>query len=452
MNSKLTLERMKTSVLCLLVASSLVLSYALWNDTPVSDSSPVAITYTPASALGPGKTVNQVALPAEIVIHEGDDGHVVLRPFTDPFNQALDLLKKIAVTDWVPIDFTDDLWHKISSSKAITVKDELPPASDRTDHALGLPLPANVQQTAWLHYYKEGSDLRIIVQSGLKAYTSKAILPIDLNSITDKFSQEPVYSQYGTRLNPYYLPTNPLQVLEEHFTIKAYQVQPLVNSFFVDLSLIRTIKEPSGNQIYTDGARGVQMDLAGQTISYTNYSLQAGSGGRSTANLLDNGLKSALDFTNSHGGLNGNFRVSLGDAKELVSAADASQHEFTFRKYVDGFPVFDSLSSVKVWVGSGGVETMGRPLFYLTDSQETAPKLKLLAADALWLQLDKRAITTGDVTAIELVLHTVSDGSSALSLGLYPVWEVTAKNKQWLLDGVTGADWTDSSGWLDGLG
>ncbi|WP_138494349.1 YycH family regulatory protein [Paenibacillus pinistramenti] len=410
-------ETLKSAALALLIAASLVQSYFLIYRLP--GTNPVVKTendYVATENMGDELDVSRVIFPKQLVVHLGGNKHTVFYPDSTFYNLIFSRLQARQFDGFQRDVAQSRDWSKIRS------EDE----GIELEFGTGVPvsLLQKIMQIAPDPLFESESIDRIFlysaagedkvhvfffsVQGDVVYEAAKADLTVqDLKQHVD-FGR--TWMPYTLVDNTYYVPEEPLEMVEGTLGTGQYTVEQMQRSLFFDPSITRNIREKDGSEIYTDSKRSLQVRQNQNWINYTDPAVPAAG----EDNLGKNGL-SAVDFVNQHGGFSGTYRMELGeetDGKQTVQ----------FQQYYSSFPIIDvpefHYGVMKLEMQQGTTTVYERSLIYLKTDNQSKKMVQLPYGQAL---KDKIAAAAGGGTIKELYPgYRPSLGESGMTLT--PVW------------------------------
>ncbi|MDQ8736508.1 two-component system activity regulator YycH [Paenibacillus sp. LHD-38] len=418
-------EKIKTTMLIVLVALSLLQSYLLAYSMPGLGATVRSDQdYVNSELIGTATSVESVIFPEELVIHLGGNKHTVIYPGTQFYEMILN--QRIQgrefkgfqrspsdVLDWEEIR-KNDIGIELRFENGIPV--ELLQKLLKLEGDL-LFLNETIDRI-WIFKTTGTEEIRTFFFSsdGEMVYESvRADLTVrDVQDYVGFGQYQPKYSMTGDGL---YIPLTPLQSTEMLFPYETYSPDLMQRSLFFDPSTTRALEDRGGSQIYTDGKRGLQVEQNGKWISYTDPSAP-----QITENLLSDNVYASVDFVNQHGGWDGVHRfvnaVSGGEGKDI-----------RFKQYVEQYPVIQTppfrYGYMKLTLQQGVVTEYSRSLITLGPQSESRSVRWLPGGDELQ-EILKAYKNRNEVTALFPALQTAPVDEKQLRLT--PVWAVRLKD------------------------
>lgn len=351
------MEKLKSLLLCVLVGASLVQTYMLAYSKPYYEIAEET-EYIQPELMGTRAEVADLVYPTDIVLHLGDEQHVVLYPSNVFYEEIFEKVSVRSFGGFRQIESRAIDWTTLREQrKGVELRfDEPLPAiiMDSIMHIEGM-FPSGDQMLAfdkiWITTSETGEEVRtFFFQSG-----TSAVYEVSRADMTSKdveqfvgFGEqyEPKFAAMdtGNDGNVLYLPQAGLETVSLLMQIEAYTPEQLQNNLFVNPGITRKLMERDGTEIYTDGKRGLQIDYDRQWMVYSDPIAPVESNTQ-----LSNHLSAAVQFVNQHGGWNGAFRI------ERYSSL--ANQEYVFRQYYGPYPIIDldtqSFGAIRVVMNNG---------------------------------------------------------------------------------------------------
>ena len=414
-------EKIKTTVLIVLVALSLLQSYLLAYSMPGLGATVRSDQdYVNAEPMGPATSVESVIFPEELVIHLGGNKHTVIYPGTQFYEMILN--QRIQgrefkgferspsnVLNWEEIR-KNDIGIELRFDNGVPV--ELLQKLLKLEGDL-LFLNETIDRI-WIFKTTGTEEIRTFFFSadGQMVYESvRADLTVrDVQDYVGFGQFQPKYTMTADGL---YLPAAPIQTKEMVYPYETYSPDLMQRSLFFDPSTTRAIEDRSGSQIYTDGKRGLQVEQNGKWISYTDPSAP-----QITENLLSDNVYASVDFINQHGGWDGIHRfvndLPGGEGKHI-----------RFKQYVEHYPVIEmppfQYGYMMLTLQQGVVTEYSRSLITLGQQPESRNARWLPGGEELQQKLNDYG-SRGEVEAIFPALQAMPADEKRLRF--IPVWAV----------------------------
>lgn len=362
------MENLKTLVLTVLVAASLVQSYFLTYSSPKFE--PLAQTdYVETELNGTQAKLEDLIMPEQIILHSGKKTHTVLVPNSGLYHyrniidflkkRTFDGLKKTNVFSSSSLNWEDmrdnqqGVEIRFREGVPISVLQSLMTIT-REDNAVDNELITRI----WILNRSSRDEVKTYFISDSNVVVYEAVrADVTTKDVEEKVRLGESLVTYHTSDGDYYLPDMPLPAVRYRISYSQYTPEQLKRSLFVDPATTRLLTERDGSQIITDGKRGLQIKNDQRWFSYSDpISLPADDKGDVKENLL-----SAIKFVNQHGGWNGTYTVHRMTPKQAYGP-----QTFVFRQYLEGYPVMnlkpDTLGTIQLTVQKGSVSNYERSL------------------------------------------------------------------------------------------
>ncbi|WP_018131048.1 YycH family regulatory protein [Effusibacillus pohliae] len=418
------IERVKSALLAVLVALSIVLSIALWTNTPVFEPLDQA-GYIPNPAFGLGKSVDQVLVPVQISARLEDKSFTVAGPFTDAYEKAWDELKKLTVREWLPVVDPAALLQAIHAAPYMQFQFGTELNAEQVFRILKTIAPNQfpLKVTAILVYRDPaGAGYAALVAKGQPVYRGRIAEQAGLFQQLAQWGSLPKYVEQTGANGPFLLPNEKIRVPVITCKSVPLPADSLARTFFVDPTLTRRIQERDGSLIVTDGSRTVQISAKGRKIHYSNpQPLEK----QQDSQPKDNAFQRAVAFVNEHGGMQGAYVGRL-------QTAWGEHQEYLFNEYRHGLPVLSGVTGIQVALNGSEVVDMTRSAMYLG---------AVLKEEVVEIHPPAPAIRQG---ASDLYLAYAAKEAEG-NVRLQPVWVVEyPRTPTAIYDAQTGEKWLDT--------
>ncbi|OXM84552.1 YycH family regulatory protein [Paenibacillus rigui] len=419
------IEKLKTAVLVLLVALSLLQTYFLSYNSPKFDPL-VQEEYVKADPIGSQATLEDLLFPNEIVMHMGNQLHTVLYPDTVTYNSVLDNVKQRTLDGFRKTTLAtlglnwDDVRNKQQGIE-VRFRDGVPiNVLQRVMQLKGeLPADNDIITKIWIFAKDTKDEVRTILFTD----TASTVYEVQKADISAKDIERFVTLEGVIPYKPmangdYYLPTKPLSFPAYKLPYTSMSVDQLKRSFFVDPAITRNISERDGSEIYTDSKRGLQLKNDQRWMTYSDPVAPVDS----KVDLRDN-LLSAVQFVNQHGGWNGTYVVQK-VPQRLLPANQA----FIFRQYYGSLPVInqrsDNIGFIKMALQKGVVSSYERSTIIPEPKGVNKRDASLLGGEALDAKLEQYSKKTAVISVFPGYKPVISDQTEEL----VPTWTVELRD------------------------
>jgi len=362
------MEKIKTTVLAILVAASLVQSYFLAYSFPgLGAKVATGQSYTRIEQMGKVQKVENTIFPEQIVLHFGSDQHTVLVPGQSYYNSLFNGIKLREFGGLQRRSAFQADWDEVERGhKGVELR-----------FGTGIPVPLLqkvmrltggdllfLQDTidrVWIYLEEEPGFVRVYLGSsdGRTVYEStRADLTVsDLEQYLGPGVAWVPYRKWGGRL---YLPETPVQAVDYEYAYEKYTPEQMQRSLFFDPGTTKAIQDGSDTKVYTNGKSVLQLQQNGSWMSYTDPVADLNSENRLSDNVL-----AAVQYVNDHGGWDGLHRF-VGEGP--VGEGDTIE----FQKYHHQYPVIGSsgfsFGSMRLVLKQGVVSEYERSMLTVGDS------------------------------------------------------------------------------------
>ncbi|RXZ83837.1 hypothetical protein EBB07_05520 [Paenibacillaceae bacterium] len=418
------MDKVKTTVLVVLVALSLLQSYFLAYSFPsLSKTISSEQDYVQTEKMGPEEKVENVIFPMDMILHFGNGKHTLLYPGTEFYDRIFDKLKSREFKGFQRNSLNAFNWNEVrNSNTGVELRFDNGMPVELLQKVLKLEGDLQFMEDTidriWIFRMEEREEVKVYFFSsdGDTAYES---MRADL-TISDV--QE--YVGFGAYLTPYstadgrlYLPDKPLQAVEVTVGFNTYTPEQMQRNLFFNAGSTRAIEDRSGTQIYTDGKRGLEVEQGGQWVRYTNPVSSA-----SSPNNLSDNVYAAIQFVNDHGGWDGTHH--------FVNPGELERGRLVvFRQYFNSLPIVSYPSfrfgDMRLVLQQGVIAEYERSLVTLGELADTKVVRYLPGGKALEDALanyDRRVEVKTLFPALESSL------ASEEEIRLTPVWAVRLRD------------------------
>lgn len=415
------MEKVKTTALIVLVALSLLQSYLLAYSMPGLGATVRSDQdYVNKERLGTPSSVESVIFPEALILHKGGDKHTVLYPGTQFYEMILN--QRIVgrefkgfqrspadVLNWEEVRKNDigiELLFENGISiellqKLLKLEGDLLFLNEKIDRIW--ILKAEGTEEIRTFFFSSEDD---IVYESVRA-------DLTVRDVQDYVGFGEHLPEYTVTADGLYIPAEPFMATEMVYPYETYTPEQMQRSLFFDSSTTRVFQDRSGSQIFTDGKRGLKVEQGGMWISYTNPAATT-----SNDTPLSENVYTSVDFINEHGGWDGMYRL-------ISSSPEEEQKYVTFRKYIEQYPVIDSMSFqygyMSLTLQKGVVSEYSRSLLTLSALAETRSPRWLQGGKELEKMLEAYP-RRGEVSALFPALKVSHLEENKLRFA--PVWVV----------------------------
>jgi regulatory protein YycH of two-component signal transduction system YycFG len=430
-------EQAKTVVLNLLVLTSFWLTAMLWSNQPRLQ--PIEPVRYVESKPVQEKMLEELVTPDSVVFHYGDDRHT--RAFSND-GQYRTIIQEAA--KWIFLDFnyfslTDEKWEELTrkspgleirfrSTIPISIVNQLFTFRDNNyEQMKGI-------DRLWL-YYEQDEDLVYALfmsteeEQVIRART--AVTPKDLREsylpvgktmpeqILKVVKKTPRPMSVNGRENAFwhvfYLPKHQSKMQQFLYNYFLITTDEVIETYFLDRTLVRQIMERDKTIIYTDGSRSIQLRPEQQAITFTDPAFHQGGREMTT----EEKVQGAVSFINKHVGWTDDYYFE--EIKKTYNDKDL----ITFRQYMGAYPLFSSdsypIDTITITSEAGQVVTMSRSLIDL-DKYISHREWVIMSGPELFQSIrEKKLADTSRIKNAYLAYQTKVHQSY---VELIPVWVV----------------------------
>ena len=374
-------ERLKTAVLTVLVAVSLVQSYLLIYRLPGTGSVVVSSAgYVRTDEMGELRSVEDTLYPDRMIIRMGEDKHTIFYPDSAFYKliYARIQARDFAAFQVQPVSGAD--WAKIAADNP----------GIELSFGTGLPVPL-LQKTMrlsadaafetadidriWIYTGSGDEKPRAFFFSadGRDVYEAKQ-LDLTVQDVLQHVAFGEEWTPY-TPLNKHtlYVPSKPVVLAEAVLETESFTSDQMQRNLFADPAVTRNIHEQDGSEIYTDSKRSLQIEDEARWMTYTDPAAAPAIEADATESVL-----SAVDFVNQHGGWNGRYRAELPGGGNSDNDSDFSVR---FQQYYGSLPILGSGSVrygfINLILQQGTVSFYERSLLETADVGKQGPQYTL---------------------------------------------------------------------------
>ncbi|MED1799949.1 YycH family regulatory protein [Brevibacillus porteri] len=439
---KRMLEPAKTVLLNLLVLASFVLTAMLWSNQPNLQFIEPA-EYTQSKPVQE-KQLEQLVTPESVVFHYGEDRHTKASATDAPYSLIVREMSKWIFLDFSPLTISNEKWEDIAREKMglevrfrstvpLSIVGRLVTFRDEFDNRMkGI-------DRLWLYYEKDEDvvyALFLSTEEGRMMRSRTSISPKDLRE-SYLASGDLMPEQIMKIVKPersfvdlegpalmwstYYLPKNQMRMQQFRYSYVPVTNDRLIESYFIDQSLVRQIMERDKTVIFTDGSRSIQLRSEQQAFTFTDPAYQQ----RDQELSDEEKVQSAVTFMNKHLGWLDDYHF------ERIKKSYNEKDLITFRQYLGAYPLISEgeakqIDTIQITSEAGQVVTMSRSLLDL-DKYIDNKEWTVMSGPELYQYIrDKKLADTEKITNAYLAYQTkVGEGY----VDLMPIWVVELTNQ-----------------------
>lgn len=365
------MDKIKTLILFVLVAASLVQSYFLAYSTPEFEPLNRG-EYAEKVIDGTQAKLEDLVYPEQIILHFGKKNHTVLypEPFLNHYRNIFDFLKQrtfdgLRKTNVPSVNYNWDDIRDNQQGVEFRFREGIPVSVVQS--IMKITKDDSVPDTAlitriWI--FQSGSsrdEVKTFFISDTGGIVFEAMrADVTVRDIEDKVRLGESLAKYHTDNGDYYLPDQALPAIQTTMPYNQFTPEQLKQSLFVDPAMTRTLQERDGSQIITDSKRGLQLRNGQHWFVFSDpVSAPVDSNNDMKDNLL-----SAIQFINQHGGWNTPFLYA-----QMTPKQPSGPQTFLFRQYLNGMPVMnvkqETFGYMKVVVQKGVISNFERSMLVL---------------------------------------------------------------------------------------
>ena len=160
-----------------------------------------------------------------------------------------------------------------------------------------------------------------------------------------------------------YVPTNPVDLVQYTYFIDEISPETFKDALFKDANIVQKNIESNTSTKYTDGMASLTSDSGSKTIKYVYPASE------SIIEIKPSDLaQDSYEFINEHGGITGDYRYSY---------SNVPRHITEYQLFLQGLPVFSSITSTRIAVTWGGNQIFEykRPYYMFGVSESSTHQL-----------------------------------------------------------------------------
>ncbi|MGD8190528.1 YycH family regulatory protein [Brevibacillus ginsengisoli] len=433
-------ETTKSVLLNVLVLTSFVLTWLLWQNQPKFELI-APTTYVDSKTVGQSKQLEELIEPESIVFHYGNDHHTRANANDAQFRVLSSLMSKWYFYDFAYFPLTGEKWQSLTKDKQgieIQFRSTVPLSLISQFFTFRGEIEGDLKgiNRIWL-YYEEREDMVYALflsdddQRIIRARTvvsskdlRESFLPLGKHLPEQILKAARTHNSLvpNTQLTDYwkiyYLPKESFKMRQFLYSIKPIPNEGLIQAFFLDPSLVRQVVERDGTVIFTDGTRSIQIRPGQPMMTYTDPVLP-----QQKENLTtEDKLRGAVNFINQHLGWTDTFRF------ERIEEHAGDGDVISFRQYLGAYPMIskDNSSFDEVVVNSeqGQIVSLKQPIIDL-DRYINFKEWTIMSGPELYQVLRAQNVDVNMITRAYLAYENVSyQGYVELS----PTWVVELAN------------------------
>ncbi len=357
-----TVELVKSILLTFLVLLSLVLTFSIWSYTPnlqIIEEKPVN-----QIKLGTDKVLSDVVKPYRVIF--SDDEGLRGTIGSEEIDELLSTLAnwKSSEVGFIQGDLSSQMINNmINDNQQVTLfyDAEVPLSIFNTLHFL---IQNEVPNASFNRLIIDWSNLsaenRITVNfvstNNGTIYNTDFTINSNhfINTIIQPSKSFGKYEEIErTNELSLYVPKDPIELLNLTYFIGEIHPDRFKDILFIEPSIVARNIESASSERYIDGMAVMTVDTNTRIINYV-YPASESINEISSTKLL----KDSYEFVNDHGGFTGDYRFKV---------MNKLQHVVEYQLYLQGLPVFSSMTTTKIsttW-GDNQIFRYRRPYYYL---------------------------------------------------------------------------------------
>ncbi|MCM3785324.1 two-component system activity regulator YycH [Neobacillus mesonae] len=417
-------ERIKTVVLAMLIAASLIQSYFLIYRIPGSYSIVTSESnYIKTENMGQEQRIENLIFPDHMVIHMGEDRHTLFYPESTFYQLIYSRLQGRNFGDFQRQSISSGNWNELKKDNPgieLSFEGGVPVTLLQRVMQLGSdPLfEAETISKLWIYTDKDDKVHALFFSSRGDVVYEAADVDLTVQDVQQHVDFGTGWTPYKLTSEGYYIPQESLEMIQVEVPTAQYTVEQMQRSLFFDPSMTRNIQEKDGSEIYTDSKRSLQVKFNQRWISYNDPAAVQTSEVDRTKDTL-----AGVDFVNQHGGFNGTYRLNIGSDEEST--------QVNLLPYYESYPVLNlpeyGFEHMHLEVQKELVSTYERSLLYLEEGEELTKEMVNLPYGDELSDLIKAAVGDERVVRLNPAYQPVV---SENGMNLFPVWEVTLSSGQ----------------------
>lgn len=328
------MEKLKSAILAVLVALSLVQSYFLTYQVPgLGATVRTEQDYVNAEPMGREEQLEHLVFPEQMVLHFGRSRHTVLHPDDTFYNLIYGALQSrefggfrretVYSVDW---DVIRDRDTGVELRFGTGIPVELLRKSLKLDDEPGMA--DELINRIWI-YKKHDSDEVMTYFFSADGRTVFEAVKADLtvSDVDDYVGFGEYWTLYEPTPDGLYIPTRPVKSVEAVIGYETYSPELMRRNLFFDPAVTRALEKRGDSQIYTDGKRGLRVEQDGKWLEYTDPA--APQEGRVSQSEH---VYASVQFVNEHGGWDGRHRLASAEV-------DGERGYVEFQQYYGTYPI-----------------------------------------------------------------------------------------------------------------
>lgn len=405
------IERIKTVLLILFVAMSIVLTWQIWTYQPAYEFL-LPTQYVAQEGIAEKRELQELIKPALLVYHYGEGMYRATYPDSFQYTVIQGQMK-----DWYFYHFkefdpeNDPSWaqrREEVSGVELIFPTQIPFSLLTNMFQFQMEETLKPVNRIWIYHDEAAEEVVALFFSEENGQLTKAktgISPTDLKTYLALGESKPIYEAFtfsgqGRKLAPvHYLNSEPVEMMEHHYFYQRIPIHSMIPHLFVDPSFVRQIQEREGGTFFTDGSKGLQYDQNQLSMHFFHPGSEIM--GLEEENFTAQSVQRSIQFVNQHQGWEDNYVL------HSIAANQAEQQvEVTFRKYIGSYPIYSQerdkdVNVIQLGLQQEKVRSYFRPLFKVDKLMNQVPRT-LPAGNQLIAHLIQQDFPMEQIVSIEL--------------------------------------------------
>ncbi|WP_018663439.1 YycH family regulatory protein [Heyndrickxia acidiproducens] len=410
----MSLEKVKTLLLTILVIVSVLLTWLIWNNQPNYDW--LNLKDLDNISIAKEKKVSEVVLPVKVLyhennatvgtVHEGEISRVmkILQNWNfDVSNTKMlpknNLYALMSGPNRIELDFPNPVPFSVYRNVFNFTNKKMPNAN--FDHIV-LELKTGTKNSN--HVYFISLETNQVFEASIDQKETQYLIK-KLKDNQDLYKPYSAFPLAGNR--KIYLPDASPVVNRYKYATTDIDIDKFKKALFRDPNFVKKVTDE-----YTNGNSLLKTDDDNQVFSFVNPGEDMSYG------IMNNHLlMRAIDFINQHSGWTDHFQYFEMNEKK---------NEVTFKLFKNGYPVFnsDGMADIQEFWGGNEIYKYTRPYFLLSLNLPIKPaKVELDPAKQVVSRLQNdTSINMNKVEEITIGYHLSKDGNGEGILSFQPAW------------------------------
>ncbi|MBP1932307.1 YycH family regulatory protein [Ammoniphilus resinae] len=421
-------DKAKTVVLNILVVISLLLSWFLINSQPKYDYLHPA-EYVERQPIGEKKELNQLVKPQQMVFHLGQERFTAALPETVHYRIISREMEKWYFFNFRSVHLSPKEWEQtMRQRKALEIIYHTAVPMDIMGEIFtfrGKAEGLSAVKRILIYIDKDDEETYVVFtdQEGNQLEARTAITSRDLSqfylSLGTALPEQTAYALGDEDQHQYlYLPKEASVMKQFQYFYQPISVSQMIQSLFVDPTLIRQVTERDGTTIYTDGSKGAQITPNQRSLHFQDPMADSVDSPSSQSHF-----HSVLNFLNEHGGWNGQYILeSIRNMQE--------EESYGFRQYIGSHPIYagrgEMLGSIEVVTKQSYISSLHRSLINV-DTFFHHEDIAIISGEEAIKRFAERNITLKDVEELQLGYRAIINDNH---IRFTPAWIVKLRGKE----------------------